>query len=725
MTRAIALIMRASSVWIVMMGVMLLLVPTSVRAQTADIDWEDAGVTSLTPFPSGTTVSGSDGTTATVTWSTETVGGGSFQPAFGGDFVSYFGGSVGGNPSPLLVSFDNSAFDPRDRITLTITLSRTVRDLRFALSDIDNGNFADAVEVYYDGDLTGGFTNARTNSGFWTAGASATETNDATVNGWRGTSNSTTGSADGNIDFDFGNTDVRRIQIVYFSYTGSGDPGTQFATVSDLEFAQETADLSLAKQLIGAAPANGGTATWRLTVTNASSSLGTANGVVVRDDLPAEFVFESASGTGTFDPVNGDWSVGSLAPGASASIDITGTIGATAGATISNTAEIISSSLFDPDSTPDNGANSEDDFAESNFIVDVSPGGPPILSCPAGTSVFDWDTVSWPRGSLSNSYQLASLGTIDFDIVTNGTFVSRGSFGGAVPGLTNAVQGGLNPAEQALAFNQNNTNSAQQAVTTITLPQVFIGAQFTVFDIDRSSTFQDRITVYGLLNGVRVNPVLTSSSANTVVGDSIIGTSGASDNLGIANGTITFLGSIDTIVIEYGNGPNAPANPTNQSVAIHDFTLCNPALPDISVTKVSSVISDPVNGVTNPKAIPGATVEYLISVSNIGAGPTDADSVVVTDNGPADAKLCLIARSGGPVIFADPGSNSGLSYSFLSLATASDGLEFSNDDGATWDYEPSADPDGCDSAVTDFRVLPDGAFAGGGDFTLRVRYQVQ
>ncbi len=50
----------------------------------------------------------------------------------------------------------------------------------------------------------------------------------------------------------------------------------------------------------------------------------------------------------------------------------------------------------------------------------------------------------------------------------------------------------------------------------------------------------------------------------------------------------------------------------------------------MTVTKSSCVVSDPVNGTTNPKRIPGAIVRYLVEVKNEGAG--SATSAVVTDN---------------------------------------------------------------------------------------------
>ena len=50
--------------------------------------------------------------------------------------------------------------------------------------------------------------------------------------------------------------------------------------------------------------------------------------------------------------------------------------------------------------------------------------------------------------------------------------------------------------------------------------------------------------------------------------------------------------------------------------------------------KTSKIISDPVNGTTNPKFIPGATIQYCIAISN-AAGSATATSVGITDPMPA------------------------------------------------------------------------------------------
>ncbi|HEX8448661.1 MAG TPA: hypothetical protein VF652_03620, partial [Allosphingosinicella sp.] len=62
-----------------------------------------------------------------------------------------------------------------------------------------------------------------------------------------------------------------------------------------------------------------------------------------------------------------------------------------------------------------------------------------------------------------------------------------------------------------------------------------------------------------------------------------------------------------------------------------DYTILAASL---TATKTSRVISDPFNGTTNPKMIPGAVVEYCIAVAN-GAGSATATSINISDEVPA------------------------------------------------------------------------------------------
>jgi hypothetical protein len=154
--------------------------------------------------------------------------------------------------------------------------------------------------------------------------------------------------------------------------------------------------------------------------------------------------------------------------------------------------------------------------------------------------------------------------------------------------------------------------------------------------------------------------------------------------------------------------------------------------PALVHAKTVAVLSDPFNGTTNPRSIPGSLQRYAIRVSNQGSGAVDADSITVIDAIPANTKLFVLdvgAPGSGPVEFVDGSPSSALGFSFTSLASSSDSPDFSNDGGASWGYVPTPDADGCDAAVTHLRVRPTGTMAantGSGEpaFELRLRVRV-
>ena len=155
--------------------------------------------------------------------------------------------------------------------------------------------------------------------------------------------------------------------------------------------------------------------------------------------------------------------------------------------------------------------------------------------------------------------------------------------------------------------------------------------------------------------------------------------------------------------------------------------------PDILTLKSVQTLSDPANGTSNPKAIPGAVMQYTISSTNSGFGAADADSVTVTDSIPINTEMFVddIAGAGsGPLAFIDGSTPSALAYSFVALGSTADDIDFSNDGGVTYNYTPAPDADGYDSNVTHFRGLTSGTFAAsdginnpGFSFQFRVRVQ--
>lgn len=139
------------------------------------------------------------------------------------------------------------------------------------------------------------------------------------------------------------------------------------------------------------------------------------------------------------------------------------------------------------------------------------------------------------------------------------------------------------------------------------------------------------------------------------------------------------------------------------------------ACPDITITRSSQTLSDPINGIVSPKALPGAVKLNEILVSNSGPGPADDSSIIVTEALDAGALLRVIDFDGvtaGPVLFSDGVIASGMSFTFTALGNTSDDLAFSSDGGASFNYTPVPDASGVDPAVTHVRITPSGQFQG-------------
>ena len=392
------------------------------------------------------------------------------------------------------------------------------------------------------------------------------------------------------------------------------------------------ADLSLTKTVSTSTPAAGSTITYTLQLTNSSSSPNTATGVTAVDVLPAGINFVSSGGFGSYNSTSGLWTVGSIAPGQTRTLTIQATVTAMASATVFNSAEITASSIQDLDSTPNNGVTTEDDYASVGFTVQGArtAGIAPTLSCPAGSTIFDWDLNPWTAGSLNNSYALAGIGSINFAVASTGIFVNDAAFGGMSPTLTNQNNGGYAGTQVSLHEYLDFNTQAETATTTITLPTGVPAVQFTVFDIDYAvNDFADKLTVTGSFQGATVTPTLTNGVANYVVGNVAIGDGASGGTSGDGNVGVTFTQPVDTIIITYGNANTAPANPDGQAIGIFDMTFCRPVAV-LGVTKVSTLISDPTNGTTNPKAIPGAVMEYCILIQNPGSGTATGLSGVDT-----------------------------------------------------------------------------------------------
>jgi uncharacterized repeat protein (TIGR01451 family) len=148
-------------------------------------------------------------------------------------------------------------------------------------------------------------------------------------------------------------------------------------------------------------------------------------------------------------------------------------------------------------------------------------------------------------------------------------------------------------------------------------------------------------------------------------------------------------------------------------------TITNTPKPNkanLTILKTVTLVSDPVSGTVNPKYIPGAIVDYSITITNAGTGPVDASTVVINDPIPSNLSAFVGASA---VTFTDGSPASGLAFAYPANVTwtRTGGLPLVPD-GA-----------GYDSAVTNVRIAPTGTMsaaipAGQPSFTVKFRARV-
>jgi uncharacterized repeat protein (TIGR01451 family) len=142
------------------------------------------------------------------------------------------------------------------------------------------------------------------------------------------------------------------------------------------------ADLELTKSVSKPTADVGSNVVFTIYVTNKGPFATT--GVSVQDLLPAGVTYVSHSGGGTFDRASGIWTIGDLGVGMAATLEIT--VRVDREGKITNLAQVWSSSLPDPDSTPANSVPSEDDQAQVDVtgqpVVIVQPPLPPPATLP-------------------------------------------------------------------------------------------------------------------------------------------------------------------------------------------------------------------------------------------------------------------------------------------------------------------------------------------------------
>ncbi len=128
----------------------------------------------------------------------------------------------------------------------------------------------------------------------------------------------------------------------------------------------------------------------------------------------------------------------------------------------------------------------------------------------------------------------------------------------------------------------------------------------------------------GATNGQSTDIILVANAHEAgvgAIGAEIVDTTGANDPA-----------DVETVLADGIGIAGVDAEYAGDHAASHSVTVNAAAM---SVVKSSAVVWDPVNGTTDPRAIPGARVQYCIAVTN-ASGAATATNVTVDDDLPAE-----------------------------------------------------------------------------------------
>ena len=264
----------------------------------------------------------------------------------------------------------------------------------------------------------------------------------------------------------------------------------------------------------------------------------------------------------------------------------------------------------------------------------------------AGSTITNNVTVSFQVGGVNqNSVSASNSFTVDrkvnFTVAEDGTATTQVSPGQLAAVTSFVVTNTSNaPLDFALAATNRAGGTAKHGGTDNFDVSNFRLYQDTnnngAYDsgTDTLITYLDQVAADASIRVFVLADVPLGRSTGDVAGVRLTGTASEATAAGSLGATVTQTSGantagVDTVFADTNSGSNTARD------GIHfdedDYTIF---AANLVATKTSRVISDPLNGTTNPKLIPGAVVEYCITVAN-GAGSAAATNVAISDTLPA------------------------------------------------------------------------------------------
>ncbi len=238
----------------------------------------------------------------------------------------------------------------------------------------------------------------------------------------------------------------------------------------------------------------------------------------------------------------------------------------------------------------------------------------------ANTTVSNSATVSYSVGAVAQTPITSNASTFLVDRKVN-LNVTAGSGTTVTPGST----------AQAVIYTVTNTGNDTDNFTLAATNQA--GDNFDVTNVKIYRDNGDNVFNAGTDTLVSAPVALTADQSVKffIVSDIPASATNAQTsivNLKATTGYTATAGGdtagVDTVFADTANDGTENANNT--------YTVASASL---AVVKSVVVISDPINGATNPKAIPGAVMEYTITVTN-SSTTTAAAAATLADSIPAN-----------------------------------------------------------------------------------------
>ncbi|MDP2677929.1 MAG: hypothetical protein Q8O85_04280 [Rhodoferax sp.] len=300
---------------------------------------------------------------------------------------------------------------------------------------------------------------------------------------------------------------------------------------------------------------------------------------------------------------------------------------------------------------------------------------------PSGTVISNIATMNYSVGGVaqtpigsSPTGNTSGAGTATAFVVDNKVNLTVAESNSTVtsvsPGATN----------QVTTFTVTNTGNTAQGYTLVGANAIGAPTVFTVaddLDATVSAVFVDAngngtydeatdtlSAISSLAPGASVSVfVLATIPAAATNGQQAVVTLSATTKTAVTMAAVAEPGGANTASVDivFADSANALTDPLAANTARDAIGIAQDAYRVVSsvlsVTKTGTVLCDPLNGITTPKNIPGAIVQYTVLVSNAAGTGASATLTTVTDTlaatvthdpglrVPTDAASCIAGTS--------------------------------------------------------------------------------